>query len=59
MTVDDERFAGPLMQRVRGVLGEPISVTGGRVQVTAVLGTVTARASESAEEVLARAVAAA
>ena len=55
MTIENERFAGPLMQRVQGVLDNPISVTGGRVQVSASLGTVTARSSESAEEVLARA----
>jgi diguanylate cyclase (GGDEF)-like protein len=55
MTIEDERFVGPLMQRVQDVLDNPISVTGGRVQVSANLGTVTARSAESAEEVLARA----
>jgi diguanylate cyclase (GGDEF)-like protein len=55
MTIENERFAGPLMQRVQDVLDNPISVTGGRVQVSASLGTVTALSSESAEEVLARA----
>jgi diguanylate cyclase (GGDEF)-like protein len=55
MTIENERFVGPLMQRVQDVLDDPISVTGGRVQVSAVLGTVTARSAESAEEVLARA----
>jgi diguanylate cyclase (GGDEF)-like protein len=55
MTIENERFVGPLMQRVQDVLDDPISVTGGRVQVSAILGTVTARSAESAEEVLARA----
>ena len=55
MTIEDEQFVGPLMQRVQDVLDNPISVTGGRVQVSATLGTVTALSSESAEEVLARA----
>jgi len=55
MTIEDEQFVAPLMQRVQAVLDNPISVTGGRVQVSATLGTVTARSSESAEEVLARA----
>jgi diguanylate cyclase (GGDEF)-like protein len=55
MTIENERFVGPLMQRVQGVLDDPISVSGGRVQVSANLGTVTARSAESAEEVLARA----
>jgi diguanylate cyclase (GGDEF)-like protein len=55
MTVEEERFVAPLMQRVRDVLDNPIAVTGGRVQVSANLGTVTAHPDESAEEVLARA----
>jgi len=55
MTIENERFIGPLMQRVRDVLDNPIAVSGGRVQVSAILGTVTARSAESAEEVLARA----
>jgi diguanylate cyclase (GGDEF)-like protein len=55
MTIENERFVGPLMQRVQDVLDDPISVSGGRVQVSANLGTVTARSAESAEEVLARA----
>jgi diguanylate cyclase (GGDEF)-like protein len=55
MTIENERFVGPLMQRVQDVLDNPIAVTGGRVQVSAILGTVTARSAESAEEVLARA----
>jgi diguanylate cyclase (GGDEF)-like protein len=55
MTIENERFVGPLMQRVQDVLDDPISVTGGRVHVSAILGTVTARSAESAEEVLARA----
>jgi diguanylate cyclase (GGDEF)-like protein len=55
MTIENERFVGPLMQRVQDVLDDPISVSGGRVQVCANLGTVTARNAESAEEVLARA----
>jgi len=55
MTIENERFVGPLMQRVQDVLDDPISVSGGRVQVSANLGTVTARNAESAEEVLARA----
>jgi diguanylate cyclase (GGDEF)-like protein len=59
MTIEDERFVGPLMQRVRDVLDDPIAVAGGSVRVSAVLGTVTAQGSESAEEVLARAGAAA
>jgi hypothetical protein len=45
----------PLMQRVREVLDNPIAVAGGAVRVSTTLGTVTARNSESAEEVLARA----
>jgi diguanylate cyclase (GGDEF)-like protein len=55
MTIENERFVGPLMQRVQDVLDNPIAVSGGRVQVSANLGTVTARTAESAEEVLARA----
>ena len=55
MTIENERFVGPLMQRVQDVLDNPIAVSGGRVQVSAILGTVTARSAESAEEVLARA----
>jgi diguanylate cyclase (GGDEF)-like protein len=55
MTIENERFVGPLMQRVQDVLDDPISVSGGRVQVSANLGTVTAGSAESAEEVLARA----
>jgi F0F1-type ATP synthase epsilon subunit len=43
------------MQRVQDVLDDPIAVSGGRVQVLANLGTVTATSAESAEEVLARA----
>jgi diguanylate cyclase (GGDEF)-like protein len=55
MTIEDEQFVAPLIQRVQDVLDNPIAVTGGQVQVSAILGTVTARSSESAEEVLARA----
>jgi diguanylate cyclase (GGDEF)-like protein len=55
MTIENEQFVGPLMQRVQDVLDNPIAVTGGRVQVSAKLGTVTAHSAESAEEVLARA----
>jgi diguanylate cyclase (GGDEF)-like protein len=55
MTIENERFIGPLMQRVQDVLDNPIAVSGGRVQVSAILGTVTAHSAESAEEVLARA----
>ena len=55
MTIENERFIGPLMQRVQDVLDDPIAVSGGRVQVSANLGTVTATSAESAEEVLARA----
>jgi diguanylate cyclase (GGDEF)-like protein len=55
MTIEDERFAGPLMERVRGVLDDPISIAGGQVRISAILGTVTAESTESAEEVLARA----
>jgi diguanylate cyclase (GGDEF)-like protein len=55
MTIENERFVGPLMQRVQDVLDDPISVSGGRVQVRANLRTVMAQNAESAEEVLARA----
>jgi diguanylate cyclase (GGDEF)-like protein len=55
MTIENEEFMGPLMQRVREVFDNPIAVNGGAVRVSTTLGTVTARNSESAEEVLARA----
>ncbi len=55
MTVEDEQYVELLMRRVQAVLDDPIALTGGTVKVTTTLGTVTARASESAEEVLARA----
>ena len=55
MTIENEKYVGPLMQRVREVLDNPIAVTAGAVRVSTTLGTVTARNSESAEEVLARA----
>jgi diguanylate cyclase (GGDEF)-like protein len=55
MTIADEQYVGPLMERVRAVLDDPISVTGRNVRVETTLGTVTARHSESAEQVLARA----
>jgi diguanylate cyclase (GGDEF)-like protein len=55
MTIADEQSAGPLMERVQQVLDDPIAVTGRDVRVSASLGTVTARNSESAEDVLARA----
>lgn len=55
MTIENEEFLGPLMQRVKAVLDNPIAVTGRNVRVAATFGTVTARNSESAEEVLARA----
>jgi diguanylate cyclase (GGDEF)-like protein len=55
MTIENEEFVEPLMRRVREVLDNPISVAGGAVRVSTTLGTVTARDSESAEEVLARA----
>ena len=55
MAIENEEFAGPLMRRVREVLDNPISVSGGAVRISTTLGTVTARNSESAEEVLARA----
>jgi diguanylate cyclase (GGDEF)-like protein len=57
MTIENEEFLEPLMQRVRAVLDDPISIAGRDVDVriSATLGTVTARTAESAEEVLARA----
>jgi len=55
MTIEDEQYVGRLMERVRAVLDDPISVTGRNVRVETTLGTVTARNSESAEQVLARA----
>jgi diguanylate cyclase (GGDEF)-like protein len=55
MTIEDEQFVGPLMQRVQGVLDNPVPIADGQVRVSATLGTVIARISESAEEVLARA----
>ena len=57
MTIENEEFLEPLMQRVKAVLDNPIPVTGRDVDVhvSATLGTVTARNDESAEEVLARA----
>jgi len=55
MTIEDEQYVEPLMQRVQAVLDDPISVTGRDVRVETTLGTVTARNSESAEEVLERA----
>ena len=55
MTIENEKYVDPLMQRVREVLDNPIAVTAGAVRVSTTLGTVTARNSESAEEVLARA----
>lgn len=55
MTIEDEQYVGPLMERVRSVLDDPISVTGRNVRVETTLGTVTARNSESAEQVLERA----
>jgi diguanylate cyclase (GGDEF)-like protein len=55
MTIEDEQYVQPLMQRVQAVLDDPISVTGRDVRVAATLGTVTARNSESAEQVLERA----
>jgi len=55
MTIDNELAAGPLMRRVQDVLDDPIAVTGRDVRLSASLGTVTARNSESAEEVMARA----
>jgi diguanylate cyclase (GGDEF)-like protein len=56
MTIEDEQYIEPLMRRVKAVLDDPISVMTGRdVRVQTTLGTVTARNSESAEEVLERA----
>jgi diguanylate cyclase (GGDEF)-like protein len=55
MTIEDEQYVEPLMRRVQAVLDDPISVTGHNVRVETTLGTVTARNSESAEEVLERA----
>ena len=55
MTIEDEQYVRPLMERVQAVLDDPISVTGRNVRVETTLGTVTARNSESAEQVLARA----
>jgi diguanylate cyclase (GGDEF)-like protein len=55
MTIDDEQYVGPLMERVRAILDDPVSVTGRNVRVETTLATVTARNSESAEQVLARA----
>jgi diguanylate cyclase (GGDEF)-like protein len=55
MTIEDEQYMEPLMQRVQAVLDDPISVTGRNVRIETTLGTVTARNSESAEEVLERA----
>jgi diguanylate cyclase (GGDEF)-like protein len=55
MTVEDEQYVELLMRRVQAVLDDPIALTGGIVKVVTTLGTVTARNSESAEEVLARA----
>jgi diguanylate cyclase (GGDEF)-like protein len=55
MTIDNELAVGPLMRRVQDVLDDPIAVTGRDVRLSASLGTVTARSSESAEQVLARA----
>ncbi len=55
MTIEDEQYVKPLMQRVQAVLDDPISVTGRDVRVATTLGTVTARGSESAEQVLERA----
>jgi diguanylate cyclase (GGDEF)-like protein len=55
MTIEDEQYMEPLMQRVQAVLDDPISVTGRNLRIETTLGTVTARNSESAEEVLERA----
>jgi DNA/RNA endonuclease YhcR with UshA esterase domain len=55
MTIDNELFVEPLMRRLQDALDDPIAVTGRDVRLSASLGTVTARNSESAEEVLARA----
>jgi len=55
MTMESELSVGPLMERLQGVLDNPIAVTGHDVRVSVSLGTVTAGNTESAEEVLARA----
>ena len=55
MTIEDEQYVQPLMRRVQAVLDDPVSVTGRDVRVATTLGTVTARNSESAEQVLERA----
>jgi diguanylate cyclase (GGDEF)-like protein len=55
MTIEDEQYMEPLMQRVQAVLDDPILVTGQNLKIETTLGTVTARNSESAEEVLERA----
>jgi len=55
MTIEDEQHMQPLMQRVQAVLNDPITVTGRDVRVATTLGTVAARNSESAEQVLERA----
>jgi diguanylate cyclase (GGDEF)-like protein len=55
MTIEDEQYMEPLMQRVQAVLDDPIAVTGRSLKIETTLGTVTARNSESAEEVLERA----
>jgi diguanylate cyclase (GGDEF)-like protein len=55
MTVADEQYVAPLMQRVQAVLDDPILVTGQHLRIRTTLGTVTAENSESAEEVLERA----
>jgi diguanylate cyclase (GGDEF)-like protein len=54
MTIEDEQYVEPLMDRVRTVLHDPISVTGRNVYMATTLATVMARNSESAEQVLAR-----
>ena len=55
MTIEDEQYVEPLMRRVQAALDDPIFVTGHNVRVETSLGTVTARNSESAEEILERA----
>jgi diguanylate cyclase (GGDEF)-like protein len=55
MTIEDEQYMEPLMERVQAVLDDPILVTGNNLKIETTLGTVTARNSESAEEVLERA----
>jgi diguanylate cyclase (GGDEF)-like protein len=55
MSIEEEQYLEPLMERVRTVLHDPILVTGRNVYVETTLGTVTARTAESAEQVLARA----